>query len=410
MVKYSTKRRHILPYFIIISATYLLLSAQSVRIATYNILNFPEAMGMQRTDDLRDILEYMDPDILVVQEMQSQAGVALFLDSVLNYYDDAYIAAPFHDGPDTDNALFYRSDKAALMTASYLTTVNRDIMQYNILLTEPHEELIIFSLHLKASQGPENEAIRLQEATILRNHLDTLSQDTPFIVAGDFNIYTSTEPAYAMLTDIATSGQLFDPLDAPGEWHENSDFAYIHTQSSRVQQLPDGGAGGGLDDRFDMLLCSSGLLDSSGLYLPAQTYTVHGNDGNHFNDPVNQGYNQSVPSYVAHALYYASDHLPVSIDIIHGTMNQDEQEVVKIYPNPMQTSAHIQLPWFDDFQSADVAITNIIGQRVFSCTHYSPQAILLDRGSLPVGVYFVHIRVYTHFSTHSYTTKLAVIE
>lgn len=397
-------------YAALLVAICLHLFGQSVRVATYNILNFPEAMGMQRLDDLREVVEYMDPDILVVQEMQTAAGVSLFLDSIANYYQDKYVAAPFHDGPDTDNALFYCRDKVELTGSTYLTTVNRDIMQYNLLITAPHEELIVYSLHLKASQGPENEAIRLREATVLRQHLDSLAQGTAFIIAGDFNIYTSAEPAYIMLTESSSNGQCFDPLDAPGGWHENNDFAYLHTQSSRVDQLPDGGAGGGLDDRFDMLLCSSSLLDSAGLFLPVHTYTVFGNDGDHFNDPVNHGYNQSVPTYVADALYYASDHLPVSINIIYGTQHAEEHDIVKVYPNPMQTFAYIQLPWFDDFEKAEITITNILGQRVYAYTHHSPQTILLDRGTLPVGVYFVHVRIYTAFQVRVYHTKLAVIE
>lgn len=386
------------------------LDAQSVRIATYNILNFPDAMGMQRLDDFRDVIDYLNADILVVQEMQSHSGVVLFLDSVMNFYGNDYVAAPFHDGPDTDNALFYRRGKAELIRSVFLPTVNRDIMEYTLVLSDVNEEFMIYSVHFKASQGPENEAIRLQEAAVLRNCLDSLTIGTAFVVAGDFNIYTSDEQAYRMMTDSSTSGQLFDPLHAPGEWHENYDFACLHTQSSRVDQLPDNGSSGGLDDRFDMILCSSSLLDSAGMFIPVQTYTVFGNDGAHFNKAVNRGYNQSVPDHIADALYFASDHLPVSIDIVYGPPDLRESEQVKIYPNPMQTTAHIQLPWNDDFQKAEVTITNILGQRVFACTHYSPQALVLQRGTMPVGVYFVHVRLHTLFRVHTYRTKLAVVE
>ncbi|MBN2621174.1 endonuclease/exonuclease/phosphatase family protein [candidate division WOR-3 bacterium] len=388
----------------------LCLHAQSIRIATYNVLNFPEAMGMQRLDDLRTVIDYMNADILVVQEMQSPAGVTLFLDSIMNFYQDDYVAAPFHDGPDTDNALFYRRDKAELIRSIYLTTANRDIMEYSLLLLDAHEELMVYSVHFKASQGPENEAIRLQEATVLRNHLDSLDTRASFLVAGDFNIYTSSEPAYIMMTDSIANGQLFDPLRAPGGWHENHDFAYLHTQSSRVNQLPDNGSSGGLDDRFDMILCSSSLLDSAGLFIPAQTYTVFGNDGNHFNKAVNHGYNQSVPDHVADGLYFASDHLPISLDIVYGPASPQQNEIVKIYPNPMRNTAHLQLPWIEDFQRAEIAITNILGQRIFACTHYSPQSIVLQRDGMPIGVYFVHVRIHTMFRVLSYQTKLAVIE
>jgi endonuclease/exonuclease/phosphatase family metal-dependent hydrolase len=406
----NCRHEHRVMYIAVFVLVSLCLHAQSVRIATYNILNFPDAMGMQRLDDFRAVIDYMNADILVVQEMQSQTGVALFLDSIMNFDHNDYVAAPFHDGPDTDNALFYRRDKAELIRGVPLTTANRDIMEYTLILSDADEELIVYSIHFKASQGPENEAIRLQEATVLRNHLDSLDTHAAFLVAGDFNIYTSSEPAYMMMTDSTTNGQLFDPLQAAGEWHENYDFAYLHTQSSRVDQLPDGGSSGGLDDRFDMILCSSSLLDSAGLFVPIQTYTVFGNDGDHFNKAVNHGYNQSVPDHVADRLYFASDHLPISFDIVYGYTGPQGNEQVKIYPNPMQSTAHIQLPWIEDFQKAEITITNILGQRVFSYTHYSPQSIVLVRSNMPVGVYFVHVRIHTMFRIHTYQTKLAVIE
>jgi len=367
---------------------------------------------MERVDDYRIILNFIDPDVLVIQEMKSQEGVELFLDSVMNYDGNQFEAVPFNDGPDTDNALFYRSDNIEFLSASYIPTPHRDIAQYRLKMKESQEVFYVFSVHLKSSQGADNEQLRLEEATILRNHLDTLNQGVHFLVMGDFNIYSSDEAAFQKLTGNFpnNNGRLFDPLNLTGEWHENSSYAYSHTQSTRVEQLGDGGAGGGLDDRFDLVLCSQSFLDSIGLYLSSQSYTTYGNDGDHFNLAVNEGVNQSVPDSVADALYYASDHLPVAVSICEGIVAEIPREVVKIWPNPMQREVHIQFPWIEDFQQARIWITNILGQQLYEARIYDPKGLTLNRGALPVGIYFVHTEIEARYTTYNYQTKLAVIK
>ncbi|MCK4452951.1 endonuclease/exonuclease/phosphatase family protein, partial [candidate division WOR-3 bacterium] len=162
--------------------------ADTIKIVTYNILNFPEAIGMYRIDDFRKIIDYENPDILVVQEMQSQDGVDLFIDSVMNYHNNLFEAVLFNDGPDTDNALFFRSDKVEYLSSQYLSTPVRNIAEYRLKIIDSQREFYIFSVHFKASQGSNNEMIRHQEATILRNHLDSLDPGTNFLAMGDFNI------------------------------------------------------------------------------------------------------------------------------------------------------------------------------------------------------------------------------
>jgi endonuclease/exonuclease/phosphatase family metal-dependent hydrolase len=386
-------------------------NAATLRVATYNILNFPDALGTQRLDDLHIVLEYLNPDILVVQEMQNQSGVAL-LDSVLQDIDNTFTSIPFHDGPGTDNALFYRGERVDYLSAQYHATPNRDIAEYRLLITDTQTELTVFSLHFKASQGASNEAIRLQEATILRNRLNTFSMESDFLVAGDFNIYYSDEPAFGMLTDSLqnNNGRLYDPLSATGYWHANIDFRAVHTQSTRTQQLPDGGAGGGLDDRFDMMLCSKGLLDSTDLFLDVDSYTICGNDGAHFNLSINYGNNAAVPSQIADALYWASDHLPVLVDITDETAPLVEEPLVKVWPNPVEDWAQITFPRHDDFIEARITMTNILGQRVFEQRVNDPYGYRFDRNNLPVGIYFLHVMIETHFNTYTYQTRLAVVK
>jgi hypothetical protein len=247
---------------------------------------------------------------------------------------------------------------------------------------------------------------------ILRNRLNTFAMDSDFLVAGDFNIYYSDEPAFGMMTDSLqnNNGRLHDPLSAPGYWHANIDFAAIHTQSTRTQQLPDGGAGGGLDDRFDMMLCSQSLLDSIDLFLDVDSYAICGNDGAHFNISINYGNNAAVPSQIADALYWASDHLPVFVDITDETTPPIEEPLVKVWPNPVQDWAQITFPKHDDFTEARITMTNILGQRVFEEQVYDPYGYRFNRGSLPVGIYFLHVIVETHFNTYNYHTSVAAVK
>lgn len=385
------------------------LYADTLKVTAYNMLNFPGALGTERLDDLRLVLNFISPDILVVQEMQSQAGVQLLRDSVLNVQADQYEAVPFHDGPDTDNALFYRSDKVEHVWSDYLATPNRDIAEYR-LRTDGGYELYVYSVHLKSSPGDTNELIRLQEAAILRNHLDSLGTGTNVLVAGDFNLYASTEPAYEMLTAELSNvhSRLYDPLFQPGAWHENINYAALHTQSSRDSMLPDGGAGGGLDDRFDMILCSESMLEHTGLYLDPSAYIVCGNDGDHFDLAVNDGVNNVVPGDIADALYYAADHLPVTVSVIYSYTGSIAEASLKIWPNPMDREAHIEFPWHDHFVRAELRITDITGRCVFSQDVYSSDGYTLQNADLAVGIYFVTAELHTIYSTYQYHAKLAV--
>jgi len=117
------------------------------------------------------------------------------------------------------------------------------------------------SLTLKAGDTPSDETTREQEAARLRIYTDQLSAGSNFIVVGDFNLYRATEPAYIRLLDQTNPGYFLDPVNRPGYWNNNASFADVHTQSTRVATLPDGGSNGGLDDRFDFILVSQAIMN-----------------------------------------------------------------------------------------------------------------------------------------------------
>ena len=110
--------------------------------------------------------------------------------------------------------------------------------------------------------------------------------------------------------------QFYDPKDKAGSWNNNSNYADLHTQSTR-SSTSEGGcfSTGGLDDRFDFILCGKEILDNKrGISYIEDSYKAIGNDAQHFNKKtlLLQIINQ-FPINVINALYDMSDHLPVQI-------------------------------------------------------------------------------------------------
>ena len=80
----------------------------TLRIATYNVLKFPGITGPARLDDFRKVIQALDPDILILQELEDQSGYDNFLSQILNFSGSTYGPVPFLNGPDTDSGLFIK--------------------------------------------------------------------------------------------------------------------------------------------------------------------------------------------------------------------------------------------------------------------------------------------------------------
>lgn len=300
-------------YLILILFSLIILSSfakaqQQVKIMSYNLLNYP-ADSSVRVPYFRTIINSVNPDILVVCEITSRQAVNSFLKSVMNYSSVTYDSGRFIDGTDTENAIFFKKDKFNFISNTPLKTNLRDINEFRITDKIYHDTLSIFAVHLKANLS--DSLLRAAETDSLRKYTNSLPAGTNFIVAGDFNIYSSNESAYKKLIkdNLTDDGNFTDPLVMTGVWN-NSSYAVNHTQSTRTRSFGNG-ATGGLDDRFDMILNSNAVKNSGGIKFIPGTYTAYGNDGNHYNDSINMIPNTAVSQAIADALHYASDHLPV---------------------------------------------------------------------------------------------------
>ncbi len=309
----------------------------------------------------------MQPDVLVVEEMKSQDGIDQFLAQAL---DSTYSAGTFIDGPDTDNGIYLKDSLFTFISNTPISTALRNISEFKIYNNITLDTLIIFAVHLKASQGTDNEQKRLAEVNILRNVTDNLHVGTDYIVVGDFNIYYSSEPAFQRLLDTTSTGFFLDPINAVGNWHNNQSFSSIHTQCTRVDPF-GGGSSGGLDDRFDMILVSPSIMQEGKIDYIDSTMVPYGNDGQHFNGNINDPPYNIITQEVANALYYASDHLPVMADFTFSPLVSVNNEKTIVYnyklyqnyPNPFNPSTIIKFE-VPEAQNVTLEVYNVLGQKI----------------------------------------------
>jgi len=263
---------------------------------------------------------------MVNQEVVDASTGPRFVTDVLTWAP--FAAIPFNDGPDTDNLLFYDQTKFDLIGTRVIPTDLRNILEVTLAL-RPHDAtladtIVFYSVHLKASDGSSESAQRAREIATL---IGTLSPRPRIMICGDFNIYSTNEPAYTALIGPTAIRRFIDPI---GQLWRRNDVAFskVYTQCTRRVTLGacGGGVDGGLDDRFDLILASQELSSR----VITSSYTSFGNDGlPRLNESIDEPANQSVSAQMAAALKCASDHLPSFVDVVLGdfqaSVDDDEQ-------------------------------------------------------------------------------------
>ena len=380
-------------------------SQNTIKTMFYNVLEFPE-LNPNRISLLQDILQDYSPDIFMVCELQSQEGADVILNVGLNSDGNSnYSAAPYFEnqsgGGDLQQALFYRNDMFVLENTEIINTPVRDINKYTLLLNTESQDtnpirIYAYVTHLKSSQGSANQQLRLSMVEAFVNDTEQLEDDAFVLFAGDFNIYTSTEPAYLEILDQTNSVAMEDPIDTPGAWNNNEDFRAVHTQSTRTSSSGfGGGAGGGLDDRFDFIMVSQNMMTNPNLQYKTDSYKAYGNNGNCYNNNINDincggVYNQIIRD----ALYNMSDHLPVVMEL------ETDQEIV-ILEVPQQQLAQpfslkrtlvsdvltIYAPQWDT-QNDTFGVYNSLGQEILDFK-INATTTAINIAQLAKGVYYI---------------------
>ena len=379
------------------------ISNAQVKITSYNLLNYPGTDTTTRNPYFRTVISSINPDILVVQEITSQAGVNGFLNGVMNYNGNVYSTGLFIDGPDSDNGIYYKTALFIFLSNTPIHTDLRDINEFKLVHISTHDTLRIYSVHLKASEGSANELSRATEVDSLRKVTNALPSNSYFIVCGDFNIYGSSESAYQKLLQVTSGndGNFNDPLAMTGIWN-NSIYSLYHTQSSRVRAF-GGGSTGGLDDRFDMMIYSNAIKNPGGITYVPFSLTPYGNDGNHYNDSINKPPNAVVSQLIANAIHYSSDHIPVyslftfSPSISINKISSNVPPTFKLYPcypNPLNPSTRIKFDIpkntfvkIEIFDILGTGITTIVNQKMNAGSY----SVEWNGSQYSSGVYFYRL-------------------
>jgi hypothetical protein len=370
-------------------------SQETLKVTYYNLLNFPSSQ-QDRIDTLIKVLDYIQPDIFIVNELTSFNGGALIKNIALNSGGaNNFQSALFFDGPDTDNLLFYDQNKLGLFSQQQIPTTLRDISEYVLYsksqaLQGDTNLIYFYSLHLKAGSNQTNEELRRQEAVLFKQFLINNNRTEKLFVGGDFNFYYDLEPACQEIL-FGQSLDLVDPLGQMGNWHNNNSYSGIHTQSTRSATGGyAGGAYGGMDDRFDIIFTSSDVISNSlGIEYVTNSYVSEGQDGNHFNQSINNGGNSEVTPEIANALFYMSDHLPVSLsftinDSPLNTNEMDGEKAIKF--TVLKKQLFIKS---EDNKTLSIKIYDFTGRSIYSKNNSIKKDWVVDLKDLNTGVYIV---------------------
>lgn len=338
---------------IIISAAGNRIIAQdTLRIMQYNLLYYGKYIYEcdqynNNPDDkntyLKKIFDYLQPDIIAVNELDGESANPIaddhlyLLNNALNVDGkDEYRAAPFAEDF-LANTIFYNRNKLTLHQYDSIEInvsgpskiFNKYTFYHNSSDLETTNDTIFltfFVIHLKAGRGSDDAQVRYNEVLELTSFMEGISMNNVFIV-GDLNVYNADEEAFQEIVNPTDDTyKFYDPLNQLGDWHSNESFKMVHTQSTHSSSTCH--SGGGMDDRFDFILPTRDVFEgTNGVNYIDQSYRAVGQDGSYFNQYMNMTSNEDVPNDIAEALYYMSDHLPVTMDV---KINSDYQSYLEI--------------------------------------------------------------------------------
>lgn len=375
------------------------ISAQAgdtLRMMHYNLMYYTsqvpsgcvgdEAYLSAKDRDLQTVIHHVLPDILCVCEIGSQSSfVDRFRNNVLNTNGvDYYASCPLtnYSGGTIANMLYYDYRKLTFHSHFYISTSYRDINAYKLYYNSQGLQsgdtvfITFIQAHLKAGSSASDQAAREVQVQKLLSTLEQRGKFENFIFSGDFNFYNASEPAYQTLLHYDnTLFAFYDPVDMEGNWHNNNNFASLHTQSTHTSA----GSGecfstGGLDDRFDFILVSPFIYyGSKGAKSINESYYALGQDGNRMNRTINNPTNSSVPDAVAQALYNASDHLPVIMEIsMEATLpvkDRNNEELLLTIANPVRDKLLITIH-VEEEASYHFEIFSADGRSIQSTKHF----------------------------------------
>lgn len=391
-----------------------LTAQENIKTMFYNLLNFPE-LSLDRLDELEVIITDYQPDLFMVCELNDAFGAGLILNR-LQMINPNYAQATYFNNTSDDtgndlnllqNLIYYDSTKFILEGQDIIPTTLRDFNRYTLKLNTVNQAtnpiiLEVFVSHLKAGNSPEDELRRFLMVEELTSYLSTIDPNSKVIFAGDLNLYTSNDITFQKLIDPTNAITLTDPVNRLGDWHTNSNFLDVMTQSTRTQGGL-GGASGGFDDRFDFILTSENMMTNPDLYYVPGSYKSYGNNinPNCYNRAINStdcagiDYSQAIRN----ALHDMSDHLPVVMELETNeqllSTSAFVQEATFDFIRGNVTSNELSFVLNSSKKDNEYVIYNVLGQELSSGTIKNNDITTINVGSFPKGIYYLTIENFT---------------
>ena len=408
------QKRNVL--FILLFVFSLLQGQTRIKTMFYNTLNYnSNAESEARTPHLKTILDDVKPDLFMVCELKNEIASNYLFNNAIVTSNPSFKKANFNTSrsPATDllQMLYFNADKLTLEFNEVIPTGVRDINHYTLKLKTASETRIeVFVTHLKASRGIDNRQKREESIEIFTRQLDRLPQDAYVIFAGDFNFYTSNEEGFLKLIDENNPIQIIDPInrlcpsfpDDGKDYYDvdydntyfwnNSSFSDVHSQSTRSSQLNGDGAGGGMDDRFDFIMLSKNLTESTEMKFVNNSYKTIGNNGNCYNSFVsNASCTGEFSQNLRNALFNFSDHLPIVLEL------ENQQNILSNYTYVKKLNfsiKHQELKLKIDKNIKEIKIYNTLGKVVFTSKNINSNETVIHLNILKSGLYFLKVDDY----------------
>ncbi|MCQ2285413.1 MAG: T9SS type A sorting domain-containing protein [Bacteroidales bacterium] len=313
-------------------------ATDTIKMMQYNLMyyteNAPDGCDnntnalSKKENCIKTIIQYVKPDVLCVNEIGKTDEYAnrLLVNALNQDNIDYYAFCPTvsnNTGITIGNRLFYDTRKLVYENSYYFPTGLTYFNCYQFYCRSAELEkgdttrLTFIVTHLKSGSYEENQESRTMQVQTFLEQLKNSGRKENFILSGDFNIGNASEYAFQLLIDNGDN-DFYDPINQIGEWHDNSDYAMYHTQSTHSGYASGiCFSGGGFDNRYDLILVSPDVyFGTNGVKSINSSYTTVGQDGKRLNKGLLHPANTSgIPENVLDALYNSSDHLPVTMEI-----------------------------------------------------------------------------------------------
>jgi len=413
--------KRVLSFLFVALSLPIFAQIEDIKVMTYNLMWFKTSSApcnhsvgsQQRDNDLKNIVAYVAPDILVVNEFGTNPVNALVvMADILNVDGITHFnrATNNFSGSSIANMLFYNQDK---LTLDFQDEVDLDLNSFPLVRAIDYYQLYvndaalgqagvdtafigIFAAHLKAGNGAANGAERAKATAAVMDYIDNNVSIDNILFTGDLNVYTSSESAFQNLVNYTANPSISfnDPENQLGSWNNNSNFAAVHTQSTHSSSSGCFSSGG-MDDRFDFILSSDAISNNTRKVAIADYYAV-GQDGSFFNTSLNTNNNFVVPSYIASALYNFSDHLPVVMDLEASVSGLGENSYAQMrqswsFVNPARQNIKISLQGRLSEEALDISILNLSGKIVHQLKTKASRNLSIDCSRWPQGVYIISL-------------------